>query len=205
LNTLTTVPDLGFGSNQVDFGGIINAESATFITSSIYTSQTANAHLQSISHLPNYLNFIEKEEKKNLFSNSLSPLIPPTKSILSSCLISLMPLENENLWLKYVYKNIPNIGSMTKFVSNSISKPLTGCSLRNCFLSVNSNHSFSMKNENTPFFFGFGFSAASIFLISNTFSNYFIQAKIINSSNKEETWANNSLTDFPFKSFKTLL
>lgn len=29
----TTAPERGFGSNHVDFGGMINAESATLITS----------------------------------------------------------------------------------------------------------------------------------------------------------------------------
>ena len=42
---LTIAPELGFGSNQVLFGGIIYPLSATAITSSICTGYIAKAHL----------------------------------------------------------------------------------------------------------------------------------------------------------------
>ena len=71
-----TKPSLGFGSNQVDFGGIIMPESATHINSSSVTGYIANAATQSSLHL---------------LINSGIPLIPPTKSILSSLLKSDIP------------------------------------------------------------------------------------------------------------------
>lgn len=70
---LTTNPDLGLGSNHVDFGGMIMPASAISISSYNFTGYMPKAATQSSSHL---------------FSNSLYPLIPPTKSILSSLLRS---------------------------------------------------------------------------------------------------------------------
>ena len=72
---LTIAPELGFGSNQVLFGGIICPLSATAITSSICTGYIAKAHLQSLLQR---------------FSSSPRPLIPPTKSIRFEVRISLI-------------------------------------------------------------------------------------------------------------------
>ena len=44
---LTIAPELGLGSNQVLFGGMIYYLSATSMTSSICTGYIAKAHLQS--------------------------------------------------------------------------------------------------------------------------------------------------------------
>lgn len=43
LKILTTQPDLGLGSNQVDFGGIIKPASAILNTSVIFTGCIAKA------------------------------------------------------------------------------------------------------------------------------------------------------------------
>lgn len=51
LKILTTQPDLGLGSNQVDFGGIIKPASAILNTSVIFTGCIAKAIWQSVLHL----------------------------------------------------------------------------------------------------------------------------------------------------------
>lgn len=71
--TFTTKPDLGFGSIQVDLGGMMSLASATAITSLSKVGYIAIASLQSRLHL---------------LSSSLIPLIPPLKSILLSLLKS---------------------------------------------------------------------------------------------------------------------
>jgi len=58
------------------FGGIINPASAMSVSSFNYTGYIAKAATQSSLHL---------------LTNSESPLIPPTKSILSSDLRSVIP------------------------------------------------------------------------------------------------------------------
>lgn len=73
---LTTKPDRGFGSNQVDLGGMIKPASATLINSSILVGYMAIATTQSSLHL---------------LTSSLCPLIPPTKSTLGSFLMSVTP------------------------------------------------------------------------------------------------------------------
>ena len=70
------IPLLGLGSNQVDLGGIVLPLSATFIISSIVVAYIEKLTFISLSAL---------------FSNSLSPLIPPINSILSDFVGSLMP------------------------------------------------------------------------------------------------------------------
>ena len=79
-------PSLGFGSNHVLLGGIINPASAISVSSLSCTGYIAKAATQSLLHL---------------LTNSSIPLIPPTKSILSSDLKS----------------EIPNIGCNTKSVN----------------------------------------------------------------------------------------
>ena len=83
---LTIAPELGLGSNQVLFGGIICPLSATSITSSIWTAYIAKAHLQSVWHR---------------FSSSPKPLIPPTKSIRFEVRISCMSLYLINIIIFY--------------------------------------------------------------------------------------------------------
>ena len=73
--SLTAIPLLGFGSNQVDFGGMIDPASATLIISLTSKGKSINPILQSSLHR---------------FSISLDPLIPPIKSILSLLVISLI-------------------------------------------------------------------------------------------------------------------
>ena len=69
-------PLLNFGSNQVDLGGIKSPLSATSNNSIIEVGYIANETFISVSAL---------------FSNSLSHLMPPTKSILESVLGSMIP------------------------------------------------------------------------------------------------------------------
>jgi len=66
----TTIPLFNFGSNQVDFGGIILPSSATFRRSFIEVGYSAKATLNSLL-------------STNLINSSI-PSIPPTKSILLS-------------------------------------------------------------------------------------------------------------------------
>ena len=91
---LVTKPSLGLGSNQVLFGGIMRPASAISINSYNCTGYIAKAATQSSWHL---------------FTSSSSPLIPPTKSILSSHLKS----------------EIPKIGDRTKSVNNCESNYFT--------------------------------------------------------------------------------
>ena len=73
---LQTKPSRGFGSNQVDFGGMIKPASAISVSSYSWTGYIAKAATQSSLHL---------------FTSSPSPRMPPTKSIRSSPLKSWMP------------------------------------------------------------------------------------------------------------------
>lgn len=78
---LHTKPSLGFGSNQVLFGGMIKPASAISINSCNCTGYIAKAATQSSLHL---------------LTNSSKPLMPPTKSILSSHLKSEMPSTGDS-------------------------------------------------------------------------------------------------------------
>ena len=77
LNSYTTSPSRGFGSNQVDFGGIVKLLFATSITSSIWVGNIANATLSGLSF--------------TLFSNASNPWQPAINLILSSVLASFIP------------------------------------------------------------------------------------------------------------------
>jgi len=63
-------PSLNFRSNHVDFGAINLSSSETLISSSIITGSSEKA--------------TENFPESTSLSNSFSPLIPPTKSILLS-------------------------------------------------------------------------------------------------------------------------
>ncbi len=69
-------PLRSFGSNHVDFGGIIRPASAISVRSSSVVGYIENAIFISVSAR---------------FSSSVRPLMPPTKSILLSVRGSVMP------------------------------------------------------------------------------------------------------------------
>lgn len=128
---LQTMASLGFGSNQVDFGGITSPASAMAVNSLIWTGYMAKAATQSSLHL---------------LTSSPNPLIPPTKSILSSPLISL----------------IPRIGVNTNSVNNWESNYLVRLVL-STFSSFTSRvyHFLPRNKEHWPFFSGLGCSFIS--------------------------------------------
>ena len=118
----TTYPSRGFGSNQVDLGGIIRPASAISINSFSWTGYIAIAATQSSLHL---------------LISSGSPLIPPTKSILSS--------ERKS--------EIPSIGCRTKSVNSWLSSILIKFEWSSLLsLTVRRNHFFSINKVHSPLF-----------------------------------------------------